>query len=137
MKKLLCCLMILIILFTLGACGKKQPYTVTFDSLGGNAIESQIIEKGSKVKKPTDPQKEGFTFVEWQYESKTFDFDTPIDSDILLTAFYTINEGVETITIAFNADNGEGVKTVNIAKGATVGVPPDPIKSGYKFLGWF
>lgn len=137
MKKLLCCLMILIILFTLGACGKKQTYTVTFDSLGGNAIESQIIEKGSKVKKPTDPQKEGFTFVEWQYESKTFDFDTPIDSDILLTAFYTINEGVETITIAFNADNGEGVKTVNIAKGATVGVPPDPIKSGYKFLGWF
>ena len=75
--------------------------------------------------------------MEWQCDSKTYDFNTPVESDVLLTAFYTINEGVETITIAFNADNGESVKTVNIAKGSAVGEPPIPIKQGYKFIGWF
>ena len=70
-------------------------------------------------------------------DGKTYNFETPVESNILLEAFYTINEGVETITIAFNSDNGEGIKTVSIAKGTAVGEPPTPNKSGYKFLGWF
>lgn len=137
MKKILCCCMVFLMLLTLGACCKTETFTVTFDSLGGNSIESQIVKKGDCATKPDNPEKEGFTFVEWQFDSKIYDFNTPIESDILLTAFYTINEGVETITIAFNADNGEGVKTVNIAKGSAVGEPPTPIKQGYKFIGWF
>ena len=137
MRKIIYVLWILIIILGISGCGKKEVYTVTFDSLGGTSIEKQSVAKGKCVTKPSDPKKEGFTFVEWQYENKTYKFDTPVESDILLTAFYTVNEGTEIISVAFNADNGEEIKTVNIAKGATVSEPPLPQKQGYKFKGWF
>ena len=38
-------------------------YTVTFDSNGGSAVESIEVEKDEKIKKPTDPTKEGYTFL--------------------------------------------------------------------------
>ena len=137
MKKFLCGFLILLMLVGMSACGKKKTFAVTFDSLGGTNIESQSVEKGKCAIKPSNPEKDGFTFVEWQCDSKTYNFDTPIESDILLTAFYTINEGTEVVSIAFNANNGEVIKTVNIAKGYTVSEPPTPTKQGYKFIGWF
>lgn len=42
-----------------------DSYTVKFDSNGGNAVASQMVEGGSTVVKPTDPTKVGFTFVGW------------------------------------------------------------------------
>jgi uncharacterized repeat protein (TIGR02543 family) len=44
-------------------------YTVTFDSQGGSAVNSQTVEQGGKVSKPTDPTKTGFVFNGWYKES--------------------------------------------------------------------
>jgi len=44
-------------------------YTVTFDSQGGSALSSQMVEYGEKVTEPTDPTKEGYTFGGWYKES--------------------------------------------------------------------
>lgn len=60
--------------------------TVTFDSDSGSKIESQIIKKGDKATKPTNPTKDGYEFVEWQLDGKAFDFNTEITEDITLKA---------------------------------------------------
>ncbi len=65
---------------------ENKIYLVTFNSDGGNKIESQTIDKGNKVSKPANPTKNGYKFVEWQLDGKTFDFNTEITQDVTLKA---------------------------------------------------
>ncbi len=116
----------------------KTVYTVTFDSQGGAPIQSQEVKEGDKVSKPEDPFKVGFTFVEWQYNHTTYDFNSEVTQDMELVAYYTINEGTQTITVAFNYnDDDVGVKNISIAKGTPIGEPNAPTREGYIFEGWF
>ena len=67
--------------------------TVTFDTQGGSAIDSQRIKKGESAIKPTTiPQKDGYEFDDW-YTQKVggvkFDFALPIMSDTVVYAVYT------------------------------------------------
>ena len=151
MKKTYALLLALLLLITVVLAGCKttptsetepeatEPamYVVSFDSAGGTAIDAQQVEAGQTATKPADPEKEGFTFVEWQLGGYTYDFSTAISEDITLTAYYTLNEGTETISVAFNADNGSAIQTVQIAKGTAVTEPPVPQKAGYSFEGWY
>ncbi|MGM9972623.1 MAG: InlB B-repeat-containing protein [Clostridiaceae bacterium] len=118
-------------------CSKTEKYTVDFDSFGGSPVESQVVKNGKLVEKPKDPVKEGFTFIEWQNESETYDFNTPVTHDLTLTALYDINEDTEAVLVAFDADNDTDIKTVNIAKGSPISEPLAPIKSGFIFEGWY
>ncbi len=65
---------------------QNEKYLVTFDSDGGNKIESELIDKGNKATKPNNPVKEGYQFIEWQLDGKAFDFNTTITEDITLKA---------------------------------------------------
>ncbi len=65
---------------------ENKIYLVTFDSDGGSKVENQIIDKGNKISKPANPTKDGYKFVEWQLDGKTFDFNTEITQDIALKA---------------------------------------------------
>lgn len=69
-----------------------MEFTVTFNSDGGNAVDSQIVEAGSKVIKPTNPTKNGFKFLGWFLADKDFDFDSTIEDDITLVAQWEENE---------------------------------------------
>jgi len=64
--------------------------TVTFyadDLLYG---ESQIVFEGDTATKPTDPEKDGYTFVEWRsFQYGVFNFDTAITGHLDLTARFT------------------------------------------------
>lgn len=63
-------------------------YTVTFDSDGGTSIDSQTVEEGGKVTKPTDPTKADNTFsgwfsdigltTEWDFDNDTVTADTTL-----------------------------------------------------------
>lgn len=44
-------------------------YTIRFDSQGGTVVPSQSMTYGSRVKEPTAPVKEGFTFAGWYKEA--------------------------------------------------------------------
>lgn len=69
----------------------KEYVTVTFKKDDGSVPATKKIEKGQKVSKPTDPVKAGHTFDGWYTESGTmFDFDTPINEDITLTAKWSV-----------------------------------------------
>lgn len=69
----------------------KEYVTVTFKNDDGSEIATKKIEKGQKVSKPADPTKSGHTFDGWYTESRTkFDFNTPINEDITLTAKWNV-----------------------------------------------
>ena len=68
-----------------------QQYTVTFNSDGGSNVPSQTVNEGATASKPTNPTKDGFTFLGWFLEgsSSIYDFSTPVTSDITLVAHWS------------------------------------------------
>lgn len=72
---------------------EKNKYTVTFDSNGGSKVSEQKIEEGELVTKPENPTKKDNTFVEWQLNGKTYDFETEVTKNITLKAKWkSVNE---------------------------------------------
>lgn len=69
---------------------EKAKYTVTFDTDGGSAVASQEVYEGGNATEPSPaPTKAGNTFDGWQLNGATYSFDTPVDSNITLTAKWT------------------------------------------------
>ena len=69
----------------------KNYYTVTFD-YGDSNVKKEGYQESEKVKKPTNPTKEGYTFYEWQLNGETFDFDDyELTNDITLNAVWLDN----------------------------------------------
>ena len=68
--------------------GSTTEYvTAKFDSQGGTSVSTKSVEKGTAIEKPTDPTRAGYEFVGWFTEAdETFDFSTPITTDITLYA---------------------------------------------------
>lgn len=61
---------------------------VVFNSDGGNVINNQMIEKGSKIEELPIPKKEGYTFKYWSLDGYEFDKNMIIENDIELIAIY-------------------------------------------------
>ena len=69
-----------------------ETYTVTFDSMGGTAVEPQTVEEGGKATKPADPTRDGYTFDGWYTDeacTEAYDFETAVTADITLYAGWT------------------------------------------------
>jgi len=137
MKKILSIVLVIVTLVSMSACNKNQDMvTITFDSSGGTTIESQTIEAGQSATRPTNPEKEGFSFIEWQLDGTPYNFETPVTNNITLIAVYEMNQGVEVVHITLDYQNGQDMGLVEIIKGGTMTEPPIPQKQGYKFVGW-
>ena len=114
-------------------------YTVTFDSNGGSAIDSQTLKfkYGEIVKatKPADPTRDNYGFVEWQLNGTAYDFDTAVTGDMTLTAKWTATE----YTITYNGTDEATFTTANPTK-YTVETETftlnNPTKNGSTFAGW-
>lgn len=64
-------------------------YTVAFNSNGGSDVNSQKVEKGDRVRKPSDPQRSGYEFVGWYKDrnlSTEYTFGTKVNSNFTLYA---------------------------------------------------
>ncbi|MGM9645891.1 MAG: flavodoxin [Eubacteriales bacterium] len=97
---LIVCIMCL--LFTLTGCNNnvdnnpnddingdtRTYYTVTFDSRGGSAVESQSIREGNLVARPQTPTKSGYSLTGWFKQDDTeWNFNTDkVNSNITLYA---------------------------------------------------
>ena len=64
-----------------------SAHTVTFVYGDENKVE-QSVENGSMVEKPADPTRKGYVFLGWNNDKEKFDFNTPITSDLELTAHW-------------------------------------------------
>lgn len=97
-------------------------YTVTFNSNGGSEVPSQTVKEGEKATEPK-VQKEGYVFANWIKDYTIYNFDTPVTSDITLSAMWNNVSGDCTVTFK---SNGEIVSTQTVKKWSTVKQPVDP-----------
>lgn len=66
-----------------------NKYTVTFETNDGSEVASQTVEHGSKVTKPADPTREGYTFTGWftdEQLTEAVDFNSAISGNVTLYA---------------------------------------------------
>ena len=112
------------------------PYTVTFVTDGGSAVDSQTVTYGDTATEPTAPTKDGYTFTGWKNDTEDYDFSTPVTSDLTLTAQWEVN----TVDIQFYDINGINTDTRSLP----VVDPPlndfdiatPPYLHGYTVNGW-
>ena len=123
-------------------CGSSKPVTfkltltdgctVTFDTDGGSAVEPQTVVSGRKAVRPADPVRTGYTFAGWYLDGEVYDFDTPVTTDLTLTAHWTANS----YTITFDTAGGSAIAPITQDYGTPITAPADPTREGYTFAGW-
>ncbi|MEL7570611.1 MAG: InlB B-repeat-containing protein, partial [Eubacteriaceae bacterium] len=82
-RKNFCLIVLLSILFLLfipNAIFASDTYTVTFDSNGGSAVDSILVDEGALITEPSAPTREGFTFAGW-YKDQSFADDWDFEED--------------------------------------------------------
>ena len=61
-------------------------FAVRFDTDGGSEIEPTMVEHSHTVRPPSDPEKSGHTFIDWYLGVALYDFNTPVNAPLTLTA---------------------------------------------------
>ncbi|MBR1984121.1 MAG: InlB B-repeat-containing protein [Clostridia bacterium] len=108
---------------------KLAKHTVTFQDWNGNIISSVEVVDGETVVAPTNPTREGYTFVSW-----SGDISQAITEDTTFIAQYKIND----CSVLFIDYNGQTIKQVYVEYGTTLSASdiPSPTRAGYQFVGW-
>jgi len=121
----------LIALFELIA---ETMFTITFDSNGGNTIESIQLKFNDDIPNIATPEKTGFTFIGWyNYHDDTLFTDTKMQSkSINLYAKWRIN----TYTVTFHFNNNEDIIISEFVYEQKIDFPASPTKIGFDFLYW-
>ncbi len=146
-KKILI-LLLFLSTFSILSCGKSKEnivsqispveHLVVFNSNTGISLQTLTILNGTLLPEPTNPVKNGYTFMGWYCDSNyttqwNFSSDK-VTSDIILYAKW--KENVQEYTVTFDVD--EGIKvTISVESNHTIDEPTAPTKSGYIFQGWY
>ena len=113
------------------------------ETLEVTKYDEQTVPNGEPATKPSpDPSKTGYTFCGWDTEAGTsWDFNTPVTSDLTLTSCYNINE--YTVEFYDNSMNNGGdyelLGTLTKAYKSTVSSSEAPTLipwEGHTFLRW-
>lgn len=130
---------------------QKQTFEVTFDidaTKGSttDAMSEQVEDGGFVTTVPTVTANAAYKFVGWQDQDGKLFFEAgiklyPITKDTTFTAVFeeiTVNPG--TATVIFDANGGKIGNNTVLTKvgvpGVVIGVPVQPTRPGYEFLGW-
>ena len=110
-----------------------NEYTVTFLDWEGTILSTQSVIHGSSATAPTDPTREGYTFIGW---NTTFD---NVTSNLNVTAEYS--EIVNKYTVTFLDWDYTVLKTEQVAYGSGATAPSDPTRAttdrgSYTFANW-
>ncbi len=120
----------IVMLFTLTSC--KEKYQVIFNLDGGIADYTQVeVKKGETITEPAPPTKEGYIFKGFEVNGKQFDFSTPIEHSMTLTAKWS-----KLCEIKF-MDGNQILDTKKIEENQKVAKPEDLKKDNATFLGWY
>ena len=112
-------------------------FTVSFDSRGGGAVDSQTVQYEGLITEPSSPLRTGYSFEGWYQEQECqniWDFANDIVlGNTTLYANWTINQ----YTVNFDSKGGTAVDAQTVDYGSTLTLPAEPVKEGYTFAGWF
>lgn len=109
--------------------------TVTIDPANGEKTTVLKVEDGQKLTKPTDPKKNGYTFLAWYLNDKPYDFNQPVTGDITIVAQWEKNKPkTHTVTYDYAYDGLKG--TAVVTDGKPLPKPTDPKRAGHVFKGW-
>ena len=76
-----------------GTIADSATVKVNFNLDGGTGTTLQKVLRGQKLTEPTKPSKSAYTFDGWYNGEQKYDFDTPVFSEITLTAKWTYAGG--------------------------------------------
>ena len=83
------------VMFYANGVTPTAKHQVTFNSMGGSAVEAVVVADGQTVAQPEAPVMEGYTFAGWYTDENcttAYDFDAAVTADITLYAKWTANE---------------------------------------------
>ena len=133
---------ILLIIFLIGCENliEEEKITITFDY--NNIIETQTktILINTKLERPEEPTKEGYTFDNW-YKEETygtkFNFDEILTKDTTIYGKFDLIKEEEKITITFDYNNIIETQSKTILINTKLERPEEPTKEGYTFDNWY
>ncbi len=111
------------------AKAKTAVCTVVFDSNKGSAVQTQLVQKGARAKKPANPVRSKYVFSGWYQDSKKYNFTDSVTKNLRLTAKWKkVSVGKSQIKKLTNPSKGVlkvKLKKVSGAKGYQVQVSTD------------
>ena len=113
---------------TVTAQWEINRYTITFDAAGGSEIAPITQDYGTAIVSPSDPTREGYTFIGWDREIP----ETMPAENMTVTAQWEINQ----YTITFDTNGGSEIAPITQDYGMAITAPADPTREGYTFIGW-
>lgn len=118
----------------------RSGVQVLFDSQGGNPIQSALVFFQDAITQPSNPTKEGYTFVGW-YPSVAS--NTPWDFSTIMTpsadnpmTLYARWQAIP-LQVHFDTQGGTTIEDQTVAYGTRLVQPSNPTKAGYTFVGWY
>lgn len=119
----------------ISGCSNKK-YKVTFNTDGGNYLDSVEVNMGESIDPNLIPVKDGYLFVNWLKDGMEYDVLSKVYEDTLLTAnWIKAPELVNDYTITYVTD--DYVERVMVAYGTVLEEPQAPVLDDYIFLGWY
>ena len=113
---------------TITAKWKVNQYKITFDTAGGSDIASITQDYGTAITAPTNPTREGYTFIGWD---KAIPATMPAEN-MTIKAKWKVNS----YTITFDTAGGSEIAPITQDYGTAITAPANPAREGYTFMGW-
>ena len=103
---------------------------------GDNLYDIAVPDYDSKLERPADPVRAGYTFAGWYTDeecTQAYNFADPVRADFDLHAKWTANS----YTVTFDTAGGTAVDAQTVAYGKCANEPAAPTLEGFDFEGWF
>jgi uncharacterized repeat protein (TIGR02543 family) len=121
---------------TLYAIWTLDTYTVTFNSNGGDDVDTDSFVFNGSVSEPIAPTRDGYTFLGWSATNGgnaiSFPYTPGVAEDLTLYALWS----AESYTVTFNSMGGGDVDDLSFSAYGSFFAPANPSRAGYTFLGW-
>lgn len=114
----------------------SNKVTVKFDTRGGSAINSVVVDRNSKLTNPGTPTKDNAEFLGW-YKDEGLNTEFNIDTENVtdnMTLYAKWNQTA--FTVKFESNGGTSVEPVTANPNSLIAKPADPTKAGYYLVGW-
>ena len=106
----------------------ESEIVVTFNTLGGAVVPTQLLASGETVTKPEDPTMDGYTCEGWYSDPEltaAYDFETPVTGDLILYAKWSEVSGGSSggssgsssgSNVVVKDENGEIIRTGKLSQ---------------------